>query len=1067
MRVSQRIFWLFSIGLLLCPASYAEHKVAPSVAERAGREWAEQWLGNLRKRFAKPHEPVMHRANTGVRSFKPRMDFPFLNTPPVTGPLSFALALGTGFPHSQGIPRNSDDFEKWLYSYRGTPTQREIQKEQKRRYEKIIAELEHYYGSRGYSPKQAGDLARKLFESKIHIYSPLVVNGAPNLASWTAGQSRNPYGRNSVANSATDFYNLGLMCQKVGNHEKAAEMYKRAIRTGHAMAQASLAYLYETGLGVPRDLNKAIEYYLLATKQGHAVAQYNLGRIYQNGLIHGLQVIQPDTQKAELFLQRAATQGIVAAYHQLGVLYYTLGMKIQRNPRLLKPEEFGQWDKNKDKQISSDENRLLQDAHDHFLLAAKQNHGPAQHALGVMYSQGQGVTPNLAMSAHWLEKAVTHKLPDSIYNLAQLYENGIGVRLNLPRAFTLYRQAARLGHAPSQYNLGLFYYQGRNAGSQLSVLVTKDFHDKHPAKTFPDELVQLNPEENAILADAVALYHPNPGSTKDWTLELLVPDGQEQFAKAILTDFAKKNLIESLNKPKIEQLGGNDLTHAYKWWKLAADRHQQAAIAGLELLKRILTPDQMKTAVNQAATLKSNIIAPKAPNPMVEAQAKTPFQSVDWSTGFFISEDGYVITGKHLIHSGKRFQVVTENGTFPARAINMPGDLDQFLLLKVDGNYKFPVLSFSASHSTRQRDEVHVLGYQLPQNIQGTQPRAAQASTWIHSVLGAQADPRFFTLHQPVLGDQLLLTFNKYLDDRGSSVRTMADEESLNLEDLRELQEETLKRLKGALRAHHILLGNAHVSLGYQLESPLWYDVVGQIWLKENKTQPRALLYPKESWVELDGRKIRHAPPLDQVREGQALIRISVVPGMVQRDGQNLPSDVQAALKVEANKRTSTQWQTIRKHNLRLYQLAEEVLTKDTSGNHKKTTLEKIIAKAQFKEVSMTPGFRGTALLNHQGQAIGLFFLSFRGRTPDVFQNFSSYHRYLLKSDHLMAFLNRLPDVNYTTRLPELPKIATNGGVPFDSNAYLLAKAKASMVLVQVAGELPTTPPRTDGGNKP
>ncbi len=1059
MRVSQRIFWLFSIGLLLCPASYAEHKVAPSVAEKAGREWAKQWLGNLRKRFAKPHEPVIHRANTGGGSFKPRMDFTFLNTPPVTGPLSFALALGSGFHHSS----NAEDFYRWLHSYRVTPAQREIQKEQKRRYEKIIAELEHYYGSRGYSPKQAGDLARNLFESKIHIYRPLVENGAPNLASLTAGQSRNPYGRDSVANSATDFYNLGLMCQKVGNHEKAAEMYKRAIRTGHAMAQASLAYLYETGLGVPRDLNKAVEYYLLATKQGHAVAQYNLGRIYQNGLIHGLQVIQPDTQKAELFLQRAAAQGIVAAYHQLGVLYYTLGMEIQHNPRLLKPEEFDQWDKNKDKQISSNENRLLQDAHDHFLLAAKQNHGPAQHALGVMYSQGQGVTPNLAMSAHWLEKAVTHKLPDSIYNLAQIYENGIGVRLNLPRAFTLYRQAARLGHAPSQYNLGLFYYQGRNAGSQLSVLVTKDFHDKHPAKTFPDELVELNPEENAILADAVALYHPIPGSTKDWTLELLVPAGQERFTKAVLTEFARKNSLEPLNEPTIEQLGGNDPTHAYKWWKLAADRHQQAAIAGLELLKSILTPDQMKTAVNQAATLKSSIIAPKAPNPMVEAQAKIPFQSVDWSTGFFVSEDGYVITGKHLIHSGKRFQVVTENGTFPARAINMPGDLDQFLLLKVDGNYKFPVLSFSASHSTRQRDEVHVLGYQLPQNIQATQPRAAQATTWIHSVLGAQADPRFFTLHQPVLGDQLLFSFKQYLDDRGSSVSTMADGESFNLEDLRELQEETLKRLKGALRTHHVLLGNAHVSLGYQLEKPLWYDVVDQIWLKENKTQPRALLYPKGSWVELDGRKIRHVPPLDQVQNGQALIRISVVPGMVQREGQNLPTDVQAALRVAANKRNTKQWQIIRKHYLRLHQLAEEILTKDNP----KTTLEKIIAKAQFKEVSMTPGFRGTALLNRQGQAIGLFFLSFRGRTPDVFQNFSSYHRYLLKSDHLMAFLNRLPDVNYTTRLPELPKIAANGGVPFDLNTYLLAKAKASMVLVQVAGELPTTPPRTNGGNKP
>jgi hypothetical protein len=299
-------------------------------------------------------------------------------------------------------------------------------------------------------------------------------------------------------------------------------------------------------------------------------------------------------------------------------------------------------------------------------------------------------------------------------------------------------------------------------------------------------------------------------------------------------------------------------------------------------------------------------------------------------------------------------------------------------------------------------------------------------------VLGAKADPRFFTLQQPVLGDQLVLKFTKYLDDRQSVVATA------NASDLRELQTETLRLLKGALRGHHILLGNAHVSLGYQLKNSLWYDAVGRVWLKDNKTQPRAIPFPADSWVEIDGRKVHKAPPLEDVLEGQALIRISVVPGIVQHKDRPL----------------------------RLYQLALEALTEDTDGERQKTTLKKIIEEAEFEVVSktpdsdFTPGFRGTALLNQQGQAIGLFFPSFRGRTPDVFQNFSSYHRYLLKSDHLMAFLNRLPDVNYTTRQPEVPEKA-------ERDAYLLAKAKASMVLVQVAGELPVSPPKADGGNQP
>ena len=110
MRASQPTIWLFSIGLPLCTVSYAEQKATTSMAEKAGREWAEQWLGDLRKRFAKPHEPVMHRANRGVHSFKPRMNLPFLNTPPITGPLSFTLALGTGLE----LQPNSTKFYPWL-----------------------------------------------------------------------------------------------------------------------------------------------------------------------------------------------------------------------------------------------------------------------------------------------------------------------------------------------------------------------------------------------------------------------------------------------------------------------------------------------------------------------------------------------------------------------------------------------------------------------------------------------------------------------------------------------------------------------------------------------------------------------------------------------------------------------------------------------------------------------------------------------------------------------------------------------------------------------------------------
>jgi hypothetical protein len=318
-----------------------------------------------------------------------------------------------------------------------------------------------------------------------------------------------------------------------------------------------------------------------------------------------------------------------------------------------------------------------------------------------------------------------------------------------------------------------------------------------------------------------------------------------------------------------------------------------------------------------------------------------------------------------------------------------------------------------------------------------------------------------------VLGDQLLLKFSRYLDDDKQPVAKL-----LSNHDLRAVQGVTREQVQGLLRATHVLLSNTHISVGYQLQKDLWYDKVQREWLLDNETRPRAHLHIAGSWVTVDGRKIHTAPPLDAVKEGQPLIRISMIPGMVQRDSKNVPDDVRAALNVPADKRTPAHWQAIRSHFLRLYQLAEEVLVPDHTSPRQKTPLEmeemeSLIEKAGFKVLNQTPGFRGSALLNRQGQAVGMFFPTYRGRSPDVFQNFSSYHRYVLKSDHLKAFLDRLPDVKYTTARPAAPRVAANGEIKINPEVYWLAKARASMVLVQVTGGLKTQAKTVAGGTTP
>ena len=1009
MKTRQSRLLLWSLGLWAGLSLFAAPPVQPAAEtpELAGRQWAQAWLDRARDRFSLVH-PVNLKGTPEEAGFDFSVEAQRFTKPLVTGPLALVLNLSAGYPY----PQSATDFQFWIT--------RIANNTMRQRYQQIMTDLTEHYQARGYSQTRARLLAEDLFHQKSAIYYPLVHHASPNLGALGPKDSRNPYGTSTLANSAADNYNLGLLCQKVGNHEQAAQLFHQAAQTGHAGAQASLAYLYETGQGVTKDVTQAVSFYSQAARQGQAVAQYNLGRIYQNGLKDGRQQVPSNPKTAEYYLQRAASQGVVSAYHQLGVLYYNLGVRL--SSKHLTEEEFKKWDTDEDKVISPQENQYLRDAHDHFLLASQQNYGPSQHALGVMYLQGYGVPADASQSVHWLQQAVKHPQPDSYYNLAQLYEQGRGTKRNLARAFLLYRQAARMSHAPSQYNVGLFYYQGRRAGTLISQKVPESFVANHPYLI--DDMIALDPQRHAVLEQATALYRPAQPEEALRTLDLFVADEHVQLIVSVLKSMlpAEVDVSDSILAP----LGGDDPVQASAWWTLAAEQNQPAAQQGLELVNRVLTREQVHFAKAIATTEKKRMNLPSPTLPLGQSPTALAFAPADWGTGFFVSKDGFVIAGKHLLQSGNRFQVTTENGTFPAQVVYVPGDMDQYLLLKIQGDYDFPALSLHSSHGTRLNDPVNVLGYQLPETSEQSQPRPAKADTAIHGILGAQADPRFFTLRTPVLGDRILMQFERYLDDASSLNQSFANTPEAQ-ERLFRLQTTSIERLRGALRASHVLLGAADLSIGYQLKEALWYDGVHHQWLKQPDAQQRARHYPAQSWVALDLRHIHVAPPEGSVETNQALVRLSAVPGMWQR-GKTLS---------------------------RLYEVAEELLTKPVPGKQARTQLESIIQDAKFSVLKRTAGFRGAALLNRQGQAIGLFFPGSHRRSPDVFKNFNSYHRYMLKSDHLLSFLKRSAKVAYQTEPIELPKLAAAGPVPMDREAYWLAKAQASMVLVQVSAGQP------------
>src|SRR5437764_9162360 len=71
----------------------------------------------------------------------------------------------------------------------------------------------------------------------------------------------------------------------------------------------------------------------------------------------------------------------------------------------------------------------------------------AQHSLGFMYVNGQGVPRNYELAVAWYRMAASGGLEQAQYNLGVMYQKGQGVAQDLAQAVHWYGLAASQGYA--------------------------------------------------------------------------------------------------------------------------------------------------------------------------------------------------------------------------------------------------------------------------------------------------------------------------------------------------------------------------------------------------------------------------------------------------------------------------------------------------------------------------------------------------------------------------------------------------------------------------------------------
>ena len=334
------------------------------------------------------------------------------------------------------------------------------------------------------------------------------------------------------------------------NVKEAIKWFEMAAKQNHIRAQYQLGKIYLYGEGIKQNLNLAYYFLGKAADKNHLDSQFELGNYFLKGDPNNRQYA-----KAIEWFRRAAARDHVRAYYELGKLTYE-GKGITANTdegtRLLNlaaengylpattylnniengisNDAVAKLDTNQDSTLdnatSSDKANLagmgnniaalpspaanedyklglayltgdgkdkdVQKAADHFTKAAKDNHGKAQYQLAKLYQQGIGVKQSDAQHLKWLEKAASAGVhsairdlnaiqsndkstiakqkstnPTDFYSLGIQYYYGQSVKKDETEAAKWFMKAANKNHTRAQYQLGLMFRDGIGVSRNL------------------------------------------------------------------------------------------------------------------------------------------------------------------------------------------------------------------------------------------------------------------------------------------------------------------------------------------------------------------------------------------------------------------------------------------------------------------------------------------------------------------------------------------------------------------------------------------------------------------------
>ncbi|MGJ8697780.1 MAG: SEL1-like repeat protein [Verrucomicrobiaceae bacterium] len=328
--------------------------------------------------------------------------------------------------------------------------------------------------------------------------------------------------------------------------------WEKAVDKGDQPAILTLAHLLDGDLGFPekRDPAGALKLYLKAADLGDGRAMAIAG----SRLLNGGEDIR-DEKKGKELLAKAITNKQLDAYLVLGdyeenvtkddsaaFAQYLKGAEAGQGQCMLKVASFileGRADQEKNpkealawfkkageagqvlghvqaaKILLNGEGLQIVEGYTHLVAAAESGLVDMQNELGLLYLSGRLGVRDLTAAASWFQRSAAGKYPAGAFNLATLYEQGMGVPQSFDQAGRLYTLAANAGHPQSTSALGRLHAEGRGTKQNLpeawalfSLALERGDQD---AKDFIDQVAKLLKEDQLKKArEILAEYQKTP-----------------------------------------------------------------------------------------------------------------------------------------------------------------------------------------------------------------------------------------------------------------------------------------------------------------------------------------------------------------------------------------------------------------------------------------------------------------------------------------------------------------------------------------------------------------------------